>query len=156
MLVLLMPFLSSTGCSLFWKKLFLADCPIGFSSLLQGNPRGRVVTLLINFGVISMERPRKVTVAWVLDWGTKERANSWAISSSNPQNFSKKVIQVALVNMAITWGCSWILVELEGSFLMNPPIIVLIPLLNTKCRDGDKNFEKKKENRGQLCLLKNR
>jgi len=46
MLALLMPFLSSTRVSLFWKKKFLAVWPIGFSSLLQGSPRGRVVTLL--------------------------------------------------------------------------------------------------------------
>lgn len=58
--------LVSTRCSLFWKNFFLADCPIGLSSFLQGNPRGRVVTLLINFGVISMERPLKLIVAWVL------------------------------------------------------------------------------------------
>jgi len=40
------------------------------------NPRGRVVTLLINSGVISMERPLKVIVACVLIYGTKEWANS--------------------------------------------------------------------------------
>ena len=28
---------------------------------------------------------------------------------------------------------------------MNPSVIVLIPLLNTKCRDGDKNFEENKK-----------
>lgn len=48
------------------EKFFFVAWPIGFSFLLQGSPTGRVVTLLINPGVISMERPLKVTVACVL------------------------------------------------------------------------------------------
>lgn len=36
------------------EEIFLVACPFGFSSFLQGNPRGSVVILLINSGVISM------------------------------------------------------------------------------------------------------
>jgi len=46
-----------------------------------------------------------------------------------------------MVKMATTSRCSWSLAEFMGSFLMNPHVIVLIPLLNTQGRDGDKNFE---------------
>jgi len=55
--------------------------------------------------------------------------------------------------MDTTWGCSWSLVELVGSFLMNPPVILFIPLLNTKCRDGNNNFE---ENRGNYVFFLNK
>lgn len=153
MLALIMPFLSSIGVSLFWKRFFLATWPISFSSLLQGSSRGRVVTLLINSGVISMERPLMVIVAWVLMWGTRERANSWAISSSNPWNFSKKFIQFSLVKMSTSWGCAWSLVELVGSFLINYPFILSILFFKTKYGGGDKEFWQNQRNKGDCGFL---
>jgi len=48
------------------EKVFLVAWLIGFSSLLQGSLKGRVVILLINSRVTSMEIPIKVTVACVL------------------------------------------------------------------------------------------
>ena len=54
-------------------------------------------------------------------------------------------IKFSLVNMATTWGCSWSLVELVGSFLMNPPIIVFITFWDSKCGDGDNIFRENKK-----------
>jgi len=66
------------------KNVFLTTCPNGFSSLLQGIPSGRFVTLLTNFGVSSMVKPLKLTVAWIFEWGLKDIINSSVTSSSYP------------------------------------------------------------------------
>jgi len=58
--------------------------------------------------------------------------------------------------MATTLGCSWSLVEFVGSFLMNPPVIMFIPFLNTQGRDGDKNFEETGKQRKTVFFKENR
>ena len=81
-LVLRTPFLSSENYSSGKKNSFLAFWPSFLSSLSQGTPIGRSVTLLMNCGVSLRVKPLKLTTANVLDFGCKDHKNSFATSSS--------------------------------------------------------------------------
>ena len=70
-LALRTPFLSSQNCSFSRKNSFLAFWHSFLSSLSQGTPIGRSVTLLMNCGVSLRFKPLKLTLASVLILASK-------------------------------------------------------------------------------------
>lgn len=123
-LVLRTPFLSSENCSSGKKNSFLAFWTNFLSSLSQGTPIGRSVTLLMSCGVSLRVNPLKLTTANVFDFSFRDLRNSSVISSSWPWSLSQNHIQCARENKSTTSGVSHNFLESEGSFLMNPRSMV--------------------------------
>lgn len=123
-LVLRTPFLSSDSCSSGKKNSFLAFWPSFISSLSQGNPIGRLVTLLMNCRVSLRVSPLKLKIGNVSEFGSKDRRNSSATSSSWPWSLSHNYIHRAWENRSTTSRVSRNFFESVGSFLMNPPGMV--------------------------------
>lgn len=119
-LVIRTPFLSSEYFSSGKKNYFLAFWPNFLSSLSQGTPIGRSVTLLMRCGVSLRVNPLMLTTSNVFDFGFKDLRNSSVISSSWPWILSQNDIQCARENKSTTSGVSRNFLEFEGSFLMNP------------------------------------
>ena len=75
-------------------------------------------------GVSLMVNPLKWTTANICDFDFKDLRNSSVISSSWPCSLSQNDIQCARENKSTNLGVSYNFLEFEGSFLMNPPIMV--------------------------------